>query len=58
MSKDELLELAKPVFDKYGVNKVYGTSDGNIFLMSNRAELHAGTNQTVYTLNKPADMGE
>lgn len=58
MSKDELQELAAQMFDKYGVDKLYGTTDGNIFIMHNRAALHAGSKLTIYTLLKPADSSD
>lgn len=48
-SQAELQELAAPQFEKYGLNKLYATSDGQIFIMENRAMLHAGGGN-VYTL--------
>ena len=45
----ELQELAAPHFEKYNLNTLYATSDGQIFIMQNRALLHAGTG-IVHTL--------
>lgn len=60
MNRAELQKKAEPQFEKLGVNKLYGTSDGQLFLLSSRAHLHAGSKLSVYALtkdegNKPAD---
>lgn len=49
VSKEELQEQAKTYFEKYGVKKLYGVSDGQIFLLESRAKAHAGS-RNVYTL--------
>jgi hypothetical protein len=49
LSKEELQEQAKAYFEKYGVKKLYGVSDGQIFLLESRAKAHAG-DRNVYTL--------
>jgi len=41
-SLNELNERAKEHFDQLQVNKLFATSDGQFFLMENRAQLHAG----------------
>lgn len=41
-SREELIVLAKPTIEQYGVNRVYATADGQMFLLENRAQLHAG----------------
>lgn len=42
-SESELKEKAQEVFKQFpNAKEVYATSDGNVFLMENRAKLHAG----------------
>lgn len=41
-TKEELLEIAKPLFVQFGVKVMYGVSDGQIFLNPLRAQAHAG----------------
>lgn len=54
-SKAELQEAAKKHFKKLGVNKLYATTDGQFFLLENRANLHAGKNLTVYKLEQESE---
>ena len=60
-SKVELQEAAKPHFEKLKVNKLYATTDGQFFLLENRANLHAKSSLTVYKLEneeQAAPQGE
>lgn len=52
ISKAELQKMAAPMFERFGVKKLFGTTDGQIFLLESRASLHAGSNLTVYALEK------
>lgn len=54
-SKAELQALAKPLFTKLGVSKLYATTDGQFFILPNRATLHAGKTLTVYELESEAE---
>lgn len=47
----ELQELAAAEFQRLQVNVLYATSDGQFFLLKNRAQLHAGKGH-VYTIEK------
>ena len=49
-SRAELMGIARLVIEQYGVNIVYATADGQMFLMENRAKLHAGKG-VVYEIN-------
>ncbi|MCO5253630.1 MAG: hypothetical protein M9892_04600 [Bacteroidetes bacterium] len=49
-NKSQLQKKAEPVFKKHGVNKLYATEDGQIFLLDNRANLHAGGKLRVFPL--------
>jgi hypothetical protein len=49
-SLSELNQEAQALLVKYGVNKIYATSDGQFFLLESRAHLHAGKNHTVYPI--------
>lgn len=49
-NKTELEAFAKKVFkNNPTAKKAFATSDGNVFLMQNRAKLHAGAKGTVLT---------
>ncbi|MBX7204152.1 MAG: hypothetical protein K1X81_01895 [Bacteroidia bacterium] len=52
ISKAELQKIAAPMFEELNVKKLYGTTDGQIFLLDSRARLHAGKKLTVYQLDK------
>lgn len=43
LTLSELKENAKEHFNRLQVNKLFATTDGQFFLMENRAQLHAGT---------------
>jgi hypothetical protein len=49
-SKDQLQEMAKPHFKALGLNKLFATTDGQFFVLSSRAQLHAGSTHTSYML--------
>lgn len=49
-SLTELQEQAKKHFDKLGVQKLYATTDGQFFLLENRARLHAGPKGMVHCI--------
>ena len=52
-SESELKGLAEKVFEQYPTeNEVFATSDGNVFLLKNRAELHAGPKGNVYPFKR------
>lgn len=54
-SESELKDKANDVFAQFpNAKKVYATSDGNVFLEVNRANLHAGAKGKVYPFDKPA----
>lgn len=47
-SKEELWERAEEVLAQYkNADKVFATTDGNVFLDENRAQLHAGKGRVV-----------
>ncbi len=47
-NKEELQVRAQEVFKQYpNAQEVYATSDGNVFLMENRAKLHAGKGNVI-----------
>lgn len=50
-SKQQLLEKARPHFKKLGTETLYATSDGQMFVHPNRANLHASGKMAVYELN-------
>lgn len=53
LSESELKELAQGVFEQFpNAKEVYATSDGNIFLSENRANLHAGKDGNVYPFKR------
>ena len=39
------------MFERLGVAKLYATDDGQFFVLQSRAQLHAGSKHTVYTLD-------
>lgn len=49
-SIDELQEMAQEHFRKLGVKVLYATSDGQFFVLENRAMLHAGAGGVVRTI--------
>lgn len=55
-SESELKEnQVKAAFKQYpDAKKVFATTDGNVFLNENRANLHAGAKGTVFTFEKAA----
>lgn len=53
----ELQREAQKYFEKYGVNKLYATTDGQIFLLESRAILHAGKGK-VHTIEKEEEVAE
>lgn len=55
-SKEELSSQAGEHFKRLGVNKLYATTDGQFFILENRAQLHAGTSLTVYRLEDPGNL--
>lgn len=47
-SEAELKQKAEPVFDRFtNAESVFATTDGNVFLDRNRAELHAGKGRVI-----------
>lgn len=48
----QLAEMAKERFETLGVDKLFATSDGQFFLLENRAQLHAGPKGMVHELKK------
>lgn len=47
-SEAELKQKAEPVFDRFTkAESVFATTDGNVFLDRNRAELHAGKGRVI-----------
>lgn len=54
LSKQKLEEKASVVFKDFpNANKVYATTDGNIFIEENRAWLHAGAKGKVIVMERP-----
>ena len=54
--ESELKELANKVFEQFpNSDKVFATTDGNIFLNKNRAELHAGPKGKILTIERPIE---
>jgi len=53
-SQQELIELSKEHFKRLGVRKLYATSDGQFFLLYNRAFLHA-KGRNIYTMEADGD---
>lgn len=49
-SLDQLQQMAGEHFARLGVNKLFATSDGQFFLLENRARLHAGKKGSVYPI--------
>lgn len=47
-----LQKEAQHYLKKYGVNKVYVTADGQIFLLESRAKMHAGKDGKIYIVEK------
>lgn len=57
-SEAELKEKAQPVLDAHKqTNEVYATTDGNVFLLKNRAELHAGEGRVI-CISRPLQKAE
>ncbi len=57
-SESELKEKANEIFEAFpNANKVFATTDGNVFLEKNRAELHAGSKGKVYPFDRPTAAG-
>ncbi|MRG45503.1 hypothetical protein GFS24_10275 [Chitinophaga sp. SYP-B3965] len=55
-SKEELSSMAGEHFIRLGVSKLYATTDGQFFILENRAQLHAGSSLTVYKLEDPGNQ--
>lgn len=52
-SESELKGFADKVFEQYPTeNEAFATSDGNVFLVKNRAELHAGPKGNIYPFKR------
>lgn len=52
-SESQLKELANGVLEQFpNAKEVYATSDGNVFLSENRANLHAGKEGKVYPFKR------
>lgn len=50
----ELKDKAKAAFDRFkNADSLFATTDGNLFLSQNRAELHAGKQGRVITIDRP-----
>jgi hypothetical protein len=49
-SREELSAMAGEYFKRLNVSKLYATTDGQFFILQNRAQLHAGSTLTVYEL--------
>ncbi len=54
----ELQAEAQPLLKRYGVNKMFATSDGQFFLIHSRAALHAGSIHTIYPVGLEVDANE
>lgn len=53
-SESELKEKAAKIFEQYPLAaEAHATSDGNVFLLKNRAQLHAGRKGNVITFKRP-----
>lgn len=51
-SEAQLKELAKDRFERLEVVRLYATTDGNFFIMQNRAQLYAGKDGNVFEIIK------
>lgn len=53
-SELELKDKAKAAFERFrNADSLFATTDGNLFLSRNRAELHAGAKGRVITIDRP-----
>lgn len=53
-NREQLARKAQGVFEEFpGTLEVYATTDGNIFLEKNYAQLHAGEKGNVFTIERP-----
>lgn len=58
-TKSELEALVKKTFKEFpDAKKAYATVDGNVFLLENRAYLHAGKKGTVFTFDNAVSQEE
>lgn len=57
-NKEQLIEMAGAYFEKYNVNKLFATTDGQFFLLENRARMHCGPKGNVFELTKDGSGAE